>query len=300
MPLFKINKNKATKLDTVQRLEKELQTLVENNLEEVLGIYFLRTEYPTTFGGRIDTLGIDRNGSPVIIEYKRGSNDSVINQALSYLKWILDHKAEFERLVEQKLPDKKLEIDWNSPRVICIAESYNKFDLDTVDILPMNIELLKYRMYDGLLLIDAEGYQKVNISTSGIFKKVNKAEKVTSLQKEYTIDNLFKTNWDEPRGIFEQLREDILTIDKNVTEKFTKQYIAYKLENNFCEVIPQAKGLWIHLDMPIEKINKNQLEVEDVSKVGHWATGDVKFYLSKKEDISDALDLINQSYRYNQ
>jgi predicted transport protein len=300
MPLFKIEKNKTSKLDTIQCLEKELQTLVENNLEEVLGIHFLQSEYPTTFGGRIDTLGIDKNGSPVIIEYKRSSNDSVINQALSYLKWVLDHKAEFERLVESKLQNTKIEIDWNSPRVICIAESYNKFDLDTVDILPLNIELLKYRIYDGLLLIDAEGYQKVNISTSGIFKKANKTEKSVSIQKEYVIDDLFKQNWKETRDIFEQLREHILTIDKNISEKLTKHYIAYKIENNFCEIVPQARGLWIHIDMPIEKINKNQLTIEDVSTVGHWATGDAKFYIQKKEEIPPVIDLINQSYRYNQ
>lgn len=39
--------------------EKELQTLVEKNMEEVLGMYFLATEYTTTFGGRIDTLAVE-------------------------------------------------------------------------------------------------------------------------------------------------------------------------------------------------------------------------------------------------
>ena len=56
-------------------LEKSLQTLIENNLEAFLGVRFLASEYTTgkTHGGRIDTLGIDENGCPVIIEYKRRS-----------------------------------------------------------------------------------------------------------------------------------------------------------------------------------------------------------------------------------
>ena len=102
-----------------------------------MNIVFLEHEYPTSFGGRIDTIGIDKNGSPCIIEYKKNQNDNVINQGLSYLRWLLDHKADFEILCRAKKV--AIEIDWNSPRVICIAESYNKFDADTADILPINI-----------------------------------------------------------------------------------------------------------------------------------------------------------------
>ena len=58
-------------------LEKPLQTLIEKNLEELLGIRFLKTEYSTgkTHGGRIDTLGLDENNCPVIFEYKRSASE---------------------------------------------------------------------------------------------------------------------------------------------------------------------------------------------------------------------------------
>ena len=135
-----VEKIKAKDLD----LEKNLQSLFEQNLEELLNIYFLAHEYSTSFGGRIDTLGIDKNGSPCIIEYKKNQNDNVINQGLSYLRWLLDHKADFEILCQGKKFE--IDIDWDSPRVICIAESYSKFDLDTADILPINVELLRYRV----------------------------------------------------------------------------------------------------------------------------------------------------------
>lgn len=76
-------------------LEKSLQTYIEQNLETMLGIKFLASEYSTgkTHRGRIDTLGIDENNCPVIIEYKRALNENVINQGLFYLDWLLDHKA---------------------------------------------------------------------------------------------------------------------------------------------------------------------------------------------------------------
>lgn len=43
-------------------LEKGLQTQFEKNLETLLGVRFLASEYVTTHGGRMDTLGIDENG----------------------------------------------------------------------------------------------------------------------------------------------------------------------------------------------------------------------------------------------
>lgn len=67
--------------------------MVEDNLLEVLDMDFLYSEYPTTDRGRIDTLAIDADRAPVIIEYKRNRNENVINQALSYLKWLKISKS---------------------------------------------------------------------------------------------------------------------------------------------------------------------------------------------------------------
>src|SRR5690554_2659284 len=94
MGLFKIKNFSVSKLETIHLgKEKDIQKLFENNLSTILNIDFIATEYSTSFGGRIDTLGIDKDGAPIIIEYKRNQNDNVINQGLSYLKWLLDHKA---------------------------------------------------------------------------------------------------------------------------------------------------------------------------------------------------------------
>ena len=69
-------------------LEKSLQQLLEHHLETFLGILFLASEYSTgkKHAGRIDTLGIDENNSPVIIEYKRSLNEIVIFIAYSFDK----------------------------------------------------------------------------------------------------------------------------------------------------------------------------------------------------------------------
>ena len=84
-------------------LEKELQTVIENNMNIFFGVTFLVSEYRTTDGGRMDSIGIDENHCPVIFEYKRSVKENVINQGLFYLNWLLDHKDSFKVLVIEKL-----------------------------------------------------------------------------------------------------------------------------------------------------------------------------------------------------
>ncbi|MFE3861890.1 hypothetical protein ACFXPT_15820 [Streptomyces goshikiensis] len=86
-------------------LKVELQRRVEAGLEQMLGIRFLASEYPTGpwHRGRIDTLGLDENGSPVVIEFKKGSNSGVLSQAVSYLSRLESAHHEFEALVRTVL-----------------------------------------------------------------------------------------------------------------------------------------------------------------------------------------------------
>ena len=184
MPLYSINNSKVERLLPVKiGKERNVQRLFENNLSAILDVDFLATEYSTSFGGRIDTIGIDKSGSPAIIEYKRSQNDNVINQGLSYLRWLLDHQADFEVLCRNKKIG--IDIDWTSPRVICVAESYNKFDLDTVEIVPIKIELLRYRIYeDDILLVESDTQKTVKISKAKIFERGEKREKRKKITKK--------------------------------------------------------------------------------------------------------------------
>lgn len=86
-------------------LEVELQRRVEAGMEAMLGIRFLASEYPTGpwHRGRIDSLGLDENGTPALIEYKKGAGSGVLSQAVSYLSWLDSARHEFEALAKEKL-----------------------------------------------------------------------------------------------------------------------------------------------------------------------------------------------------
>lgn len=319
MALFKITNQTIKKIISKDLdSEKSLQSLFEKNLEELLNITFIAHEYSTSFGGRIDTLGLDKDGSPCIIEFKKGQNDNVINQGLSYLKWILDHKADFEQLVINKMgnlwdspittwdDDIKVKkfICWDSPRVICIAESYNKFDLDTADIVPIKIELLRYRIYDeNILYLEPENYQKVKISTSEIIKK-NRARKIknTQLQKNYSIDDHLINIKKDTLELFQNLRERILSLDQNITEEAKAKYITYKTSTNFIDIVVMRSGLKIFLNIKSGQLNDPENFARDLTKpkpVGHWGNGDYEAKIEKKEDIEKIFGLIKQSYDFN-
>ncbi len=85
MPIFRVSNGVAGRLQAQAgfvRLEKGLQNFVERNLETLFGVRFVASEFSTgsKHRGRIDTLGLDGDGTPVLIEYKELENENVINQ----------------------------------------------------------------------------------------------------------------------------------------------------------------------------------------------------------------------------
>ena len=68
--LFEIGTVVKERTSSTVLLEKQLQTTIEQNMETFFGVRFLKSEYAIT-SGRMDSIGIDENNSPVIFEYKR-------------------------------------------------------------------------------------------------------------------------------------------------------------------------------------------------------------------------------------
>jgi predicted transport protein len=298
MPIFRNAGGRLKKLNT-HKLDKEksLQQLIEANLQEVLDLQFLATEYVTTFGGRIDTLAVDNSGAPVIIEYKRNKNDNVINQALSYLKWLKTQKQGFfEKLMIDKLGSEiagRIGLDWSNPRVICIAESYSKFDTDTVEVVPLRIELFKYRYYED----DIFSLEPVNVVEQERASPVATAKPVADRPDAAGtagLESLMAKASPAMRDLFEQLRERILALDESITEKATSLYVAYRRAQNFAEVLPGKTHLKIHL-RPIVYADPRGA-VEKVPESYNW-TMDRRIYLKSAEELDYVVGIIEQSYQ---
>ncbi|RLI99692.1 MAG: hypothetical protein DRP06_03025 [Candidatus Aenigmatarchaeota archaeon] len=291
MSIFQILSETKVKKARVKKFrnEKELQKLFEINLEEIFGIRFLATEFTTTHGGRIDTLGLDEEDSPVIIEYKENEKDNVINQGLFYLDWLVDHKGDFELLVQKKLGS-NIKVNWDVPRLILIAQSYNEYDKYAVNRISENIELKKYIFYDNDVLF----VENIDLSNRKIGTK--KSKKTQIVYKEYTVEDHLNGKSNKIKEIFRELGEKIINLDNKINEKPLKHYVAYELDRNFTEIVIQANAVKVYLDISKNDLNDQKNIAEDCTEVGHWTTGDRVFKISSLEEVDYAISLIKQSY----
>ncbi|WP_071458600.1 DUF5655 domain-containing protein [Bacillus massilinigeriensis] len=297
--LFRINGENAEELAGLAvAIEKSLQNIMERHLETFLGIRFLASEYSTgkRHAGRIDTLGIDENNSPVIIEYKRSVNENVINQGLFYLDWLLDHKAEYELMVMRKYGGEISDyIDWSSPRLLCIAGGFTKYDQHAVQQINRNIELYQYKHYsDGLILLDL-----VNATTAQtIHEDEETSIAVNRSTKAKTVSYYLEQANTEMTDRYETLKAYLLALGDDVQIKVLKHYIAFKRIKNFAcvEIHPGTGKILMYLKVLPETISLEPGFTRDVTNIGHYGTGDLEVTISSDEDIEKAKPYIHMSY----
>lgn len=295
MPLFKQQDDVLTLISSVQVVsEKWLQRLIEANLKDVLDMYFLASEYRTS-GGRIDTLAVDSEGAPVIVEYKRNKDDNVISQSLSYLKWLTAQQPGFfELLMQKQLPKEvfdNIRLDWKHPRVVCIAESYSQADIDTVEIVPLRIELFKYRLYEGgLLSIETVTFNEMqkNLVVSTQQVPVETSQSIIQAMKEQcNASHLIRT-------LFDELRERIMAMDQYIIEKAGKRCISYRLTKNFAEILIRKDRLVIDL-RPICYDDPHNM-IEKIAE-GYTVTMNRRITLTSASELDYVFGIVEQSYK---
>lgn len=309
--LFSYTNNSATELSGKSAaIEKTLQTLIESQMDAFLGVRFLATEFNTgaKHRGRIDSLGLDENGCPVIVEYKRHSNENVINQGLFYLDWLLDHKADFRLLVMERLGKEAAEkIEWDGTRLLCIAADFTRYDEHAVAQINRNIELIRYKLFGGDLLllelvnaVTAEATGTASSETKNETKS-SKTPAASTLAMKRHADQMSSAT-PELRALYERTRTFILAQGDDILEKQLKLYVAYRRIKNFvCMTLISKEDphvrLWLKLDPSTVTLEKGF--TRDVTNVGHWGTGDLEIVLRTASDLDKAKSVIERAYQEN-
>ncbi len=304
--LFRTNGDIVTQLEgKTVALERSLQSLIEKHLEVFLGIRFLASEHSTgkTHGGRIDTLGIDEDGCPCIIEYKRTTNENVINQGLFYLDWLMDHKAEFELLVLRKF-DREIadNIEWSSPRLICIAGRFTKYDEHAVQQINRNISLIEYVRFDEEFLL-LEMVSAVTSTESIEFPDISVVKppsKVGGNQAKSVQDQIDRSS-KELLDVYKELENYLATLGDDIQGKTLKWYIAFKRIKNFLSVVFQhgQNNMLLFVKVDPDSIQLVAGFTRDVRTIGHFGTGSLEVTVRTSEDLEKALPWIKQSYDAN-
>jgi len=295
------------------KLERDIQALVEKNMEVLFGLEFVSTEFSIA-EFRLDSLAFDnQNNAFVIVEYKKGHSYSVVDQGYSYLSTMLNNKAEFILEYNEKTGKqlKRTDIDWTSSRVIFVSPSFNAYQKNSVNFRDVPFELWEIKKFDGELVAfeqckssSDESIEKLSKgNTSSVISKVSSEVKVFS--EEDHVGNLSEAI----NLIWKKLRERISDYS-DTSFLVNKGYISWKRDNTaVCYIHFRKKELRIHVLRGNSKKNgehsKGFFNIDDPkgmtgSRSWKWKSGDQghEYTISLKHlsDLDYVMFLLEQKY----
>ncbi|WP_052663025.1 DUF5655 domain-containing protein [Mycoplasmoides pirum] len=305
--LFDIDKKNTIKPNSFSK-EKELQIIVEQNMLKIFNIEFLESEYPfndLNFGpGRIDSLGIDKEGRPVIFEYKLKENVNVINQSIYYSQWLKNHSESFELLLVKKLDEAKRKFfiekkNIKNPRIICIAKNFSKFDKQIVG--NNDIQLFQYYLYGennrfiAFELVNGLPKTSSDIDYHSKDNYLKSKDDLQSIKAIYDELNLAKKN------LVDNLIFLINNLGENISLNWQKWYVTFKKNNFFASFNLRKSGtikLFLCLDYDESSMSQYSF-IRNVKNVGHLGVGDVEITIENEKELEVAIKFIKKSFEIN-
>jgi predicted transport protein len=294
-------------LETVKeidfKLEKEMQILVETNLDILFKLSFLATEFPIE-SYRFDTVAFNyETNSFVIIEYKRGRNESLVDQGYAYLYTLLNRKADFVLLFNEstKATRSLKDFDWSQARIIFVSPQFTNYQKNATEFSNMPFELYEIKQYsNGVVSVDEINQNKTTkLGSTPIDQVID-----TTLQKVvkeiivYTEDDILKKGSEKTAELYSALKQRILELgDIKVDPK--KLYIAFKGKTNICDIVVLKKEIKVFLNLKVGQLKDPNGFAKTVEKIGHWGNGDYQVSISDEDSFDYLMILIRQSFREN-
>lgn len=290
--------NKELKQDDFKN-EKELQKYFENNLEQILGFKFICTEF-TVGNFRVDSLAFDvESKSFKIIEYKNVKNHSLVDQGYTYLKLLLERKADFV-LQYNTITKSALtinDIDWSQSRIIFVSSIFTPYQLNATDFKNIPVDLVKVTKYENNIIgIDfIKKTSNVKIEEFGI---ENEQRVVSKEIKVYTEEDHLNKISEGTQKLYELLKSKILELD-DIDIDVKKVYVAFKGRKNITDIEFNQNKLKVYINLKKGMLDDPLKIAQDITEIGHWGNGDYRAEVSSEEDIDNVMPLIKQSLKVN-
>ena len=304
MKFFKIkNKKLLTPVKSEPfRLESEIQKITEANLDTIFGLTFVCSQFVVK-NFRIDTLAFDeKNKSFSIIEYKCSKNSSVIDQGVSYLRVLLDYRAEFILAYNEECK-KRLErkdVDWRQTRILFIAPSFTTYQKEATGFGDLPIDLWQITRYENDSVSYAPIVTKTSASIQTVAPKSDAIKSVTREIKSYSEEELLEKSTIDTKELYNRVKAAILELG-DIEIKVNKHYISFTSNSaNIVDIVLNKKDLVLWLNLKRGELNDPQKLAVDAAGLGHLGNGDYKIILRTGDLIDDTLPLIKQSLRKNQ
>ena len=295
------NSNSITDLKEIPfKLEREIQNIFENNLEDLMGLQLVKSEFSIK-NKRIDTLAFDKQSQAfIIIEYKRDKNYSVVDQGLTYLNIMLQNRAEFILTYNETLNEvlHSKDVDWTQSRVAFVSPSFTENQISASDFKDLGIELWEVKQFENNIL-SINSIKKSNAAQSikPLLENNESFKEVKENIKVYTEEDHYKNGSDETIELYEKFKSSILNLADNIEIIPQKFYIAFKKESNISDIEMQRKALKIFINAKFGSINDPKNIAKDVSNIGHRGNGEYQIQIENDNDLEYIMSLIKQVIR---
>lgn len=301
MYIYNKNKNALTTLKEIPfKLEKEIQSILESNLQAVLNLQLVKSEFKIK-NNRIDTLAFDpESNSFVIIEYKRSQNYSVIDQGVSYLNLMLEYKADFivEYNENQKGNLKRSDVDWSQSKIIFVSPSFTDFQKQSSNFKDLAIELWEVKQFDNDIIV-VNPIKKSKSAPS--IKQVQQSEdsdlsKITKEIKVYTEEEHLEGKSDDIKELYEIYKQAILNLASDLEIKPKKMEIGVTKNGEiFTDIVILKSSLKIFINLKKDTLDDPKKLMRDVSSIGHWGNGDYEVIVNDTKNLEYLMSLIKQA-----
>ncbi len=314
MKLFRLNKTNLNEVEQIPfKLERDIQNLVEVNTESVFNLKFIQSELSVD-KYRIDTLCFDEeNNSFVIVEYKKGSSYSVIDQGYTYLQLLLNNKSDFLLVLSQHFNKvlKMEDVDWSQSRIIFVSPSFNSYQKDSVNFKDLPFELWEIKRYsnDTVVLNQHRSNSKESIETLNPNTTDSTISQVSREVRVYTIEqhtsNLSKKMKEKWEIIMEELLElegveltpkrhylGIIVDGKTISySKFRKNHIHFEFLRGSLNLDKSESKNYFTIDDPKGVVNEKSRELNTGRiQISYWVN------VEESSDIEYLFFLLKQKY----
>lgn len=300
MQIFNLkNKSLVSLKEKPFKLEKDIQQLFETNLALLTGYQFIKSEFIIK-GFRIDTLAFDpESKSFVIIEYKKITSNSVVDQGFTYLGLALEHKADFvlEYNESQKNTLKRADVDWTQCRVLFVSPSFTDYQKQATNFKDLPIELWEIKRFENDLVVINPVRKDKSTASFKQLKQNNdsKISKIVHEIKVYTEEEHLEGKSDDIIELYESYKDAILKLSTDIEIEPKKMYIAFKKGKNVVDIRIQQKNLIFWINMKKGTLDDPKNIVIDCSTKGHYGNGDYELSISDTNNLEYIMSLIKQS-----
>ncbi|WP_147678854.1 DUF5655 domain-containing protein [Algibacter pacificus] len=280
------------------KLEREIQSLFENNLNELMDLQLVKSEFSIK-NKRIDTLAYDTQSKAfIIIEYKRSKNISVVDQGFTYLSLMLENKADFiveyNETLKQNL--QRTDVDWSQTRVVFVSTGFTENQKTATNFKDIAIELWEVKRYENnLISVNQIKKSKSAESIKPITSSNTQLDNITKEIKVYSEEDHTLNKSDSAIELYETFRDSILNFKEDIEIIPRKKRIAFKGNRIICDILIQKSGIKLWVNLKSGELDDPKNLMRDVSNIGHWGNGDYELVIKNTNDLEYIMSLIKQA-----